>query len=165
MTAVSNAGPLIHLTKIGQLDLLKKIFEELVVPKSVWLEVVERGKEGGKPDAFLIGNADWIKVVEDPPNAVKIAERAGIHEGEACAILLVRPMNVPVLLDDAGARKFAQGLGLTVVGSIGILIRGVKEELLTVDDGLNYLEKLANAMWLSVDVYEGARKIIEGLRK
>ncbi len=159
MTAVSNASLLIHLIKTGQLDLFRKIFEELVVPRSVWLEVVERGK----PDAFLIGNIGWIKVVEDPPNAIEIAE-SGIHREEACAILL-GSMNAPVSLDDTGDRKFAQGLGLTVVGSIGILIRGIREELLTADDGLNYLDKLANIVWLSVEVYERVRKIIEGLRK
>ena len=68
-----------------------------------------------------------------------------------------------MLLDDSDARKFALGLGLEVVGSIGIIIRAVKLGLISKEDGLKDLEKLANVMWLSVDVYEKARKVIESL--
>ncbi len=48
MTAVSNAGPLIHLAKIGRLNLLKDIFNEIVIPRTVKEEVIDRGKEKGK---------------------------------------------------------------------------------------------------------------------
>lgn len=163
MTAISNAGPLIHLAKIGRLSLLKEIFGEIVIPRTVKVEVVDKGKETGKPDAFLIDGVNWIKVVEDPPDADQLAEKVGIHRGEAYAILLAKSLNVPVLLDDSDARKFASGLGLEVVGSIGVIVRAVRLGVISKDDGLKDLEKLANVMWLSVDVYERARKVIESL--
>ena len=163
MSAVSNAGPLIHLAKIGRLNLLKEIFEEIIVPRIVNAEVIDRGRQKGKPDAFIIENARWIKVVEDPPDANLLAEKAGIHLGEASAILLARSLKVPVLLDDSDARKFALGLGLEVVGSVGILIRAVKTGLISKGEGLEDLEKLAEVMWLSVDVYGNAIRVIEGL--
>lgn len=163
MTAVSNAGPLIHLAKIGRLNLLKEIFSEIIIPRTVKVEVVDRGKEKGRPDAFLIDSVNWIKVVEDPPNADQLAEKAGIHRGEACAILLAKSLNAPVLLDDSDARKFALGLGLEVVGSVGVIIKAVRLGVISKDDGLKDLEKLANIMWLSINVYEKARKVIESL--
>ena len=163
MTAVSNAGPLIHLAKIRRLNLLKDIFNEIVIPKTVKEEVIDKGKEKGKPDAFLIDSVDWIRVMDDPANADQLAEKVEIHRGEACAILLAKSLNVPVLLDDSDARKFALGLGLEVVGSVGIIIRAVRLGLISREEGLESLEKLANAMWLSVDVYEKARKVIESL--
>ncbi|RLI86162.1 MAG: hypothetical protein DRO98_05770 [Archaeoglobales archaeon] len=163
MIAVSNAGPLIHLAKIGRLNLLEKIFSEIIVPRTVKVEVVDKGKEKGRSDAFLIDNVDWIKIVEDPPNADQLAEKAGLHRGEACAILLAKSFNVPVLLDDSDARKFALGLGLEVVGSVGIIIKAVRSGIISKSDGLMDLEKLASVMWLSFDVYEKARKIIENL--
>lgn len=163
MTAVSNAGPLIHLAQIGRLSLLKEIFSEIIIPRTVKVEVIDKGKEMGKPDAFLIDAVDWIIVLDDPSNADQLAEKAGIHFGEACAILLAKSLNVPVLLDDSDARKFALGLGLEVVGSVGIIIRAVRLGLISKEEGLKDLEKLANVMWLSVNVYEKARKTVEGL--
>jgi len=163
MTVTSNADPLIHLARIGRLNLLKEIFNEIIIPRAVKVEVIDRGKEKGKPDAFLIDGVNWIKVVDDPVNAGQLAEKVGIHLGEACAILLAKSLNVPVLLDDSDARKFALGLGLEVVGSVGIIIKAVRLGLVSREDGLKDLEKLANVMWLSVDVYGKARKVIEGL--
>lgn len=163
MSAVSNAGPLIHLAKIGRLNLLKEIFEEVIVPRTVKIGVIDRGVEKGEPDAFIIGNADWIKVVEDPPDVNLLAEKVGIHRGEAAAILLARSLKVPVLLDDSDARKFALGLGLEVIGSVGILIRAVRTGLISKSEGLDDLEKLAEVMWLSVDVYGNAIRIMESL--
>ena len=36
-----NAGPLIHLAKIGRLNLLKELFESVIIPETVEIEVVE----------------------------------------------------------------------------------------------------------------------------
>ncbi|MBE8540546.1 hypothetical protein [Geoglobus acetivorans] len=163
MSAVSNAGPLIHLAKIGKLHLLKEIFGKILIPQTVKLEVVDRGKERGEPDAFLIESMDWIRVVKDPSGADILSDRAGIHFGEACAIILARSLGVPVLLDDSDARKFALGLGLEVVGSLGVIIKAIKENLISKNEGLADLEKLANVMWINVGVYGKARKIIETL--
>jgi len=38
-----------------------------------------------------------------------------------------RRKRCPVLLDDLAARRFAIGLGLEVVGSVGVLIKSAKE--------------------------------------
>ena len=40
--AVSNSSPLIHLSLIGRISLLRR-FSEVVIPPAVWQEVVEQG--------------------------------------------------------------------------------------------------------------------------
>nr|QNO57298.1 hypothetical protein HCLJFGEB_00042 [Methanosarcinales archaeon ANME-1 ERB7] len=164
---VSNAGPLIHLTKIGRLNLLKELFKSVVIPNTVKIEVVDRGKEKGAADAFLIENevGKWIVAEEDINDRVKeIAKRAGIEMGEAIAIMFAKEKGFPALIDDSAARRFAIGLGLEVIGSIGVLIKATKAGIITKEEALDGLEKLAKVMWLSVDVYEDARKTIEGLK-
>ena len=163
---VSNAGPLIHLARISKLKLLKALFGEVVIPYAVKEEVVERGKEKGKADAFLIEEGlkeGWIVTVEDI-DLSEIAERAGIEEAEAIAIMHARRKGFPVLLDDLAARRFAIGLGLEVVGSVGILIKSAIEHEISKEAAFDALEKLAKVMWLSIDVYEDARKAIVGLK-
>ncbi|MBW6518784.1 MAG: hypothetical protein K0A89_09825 [ANME-2 cluster archaeon] len=152
---------------IGRLDLLESLFGRVIIPCTVKTEVVDRGKEEGKADAFLVeGEIEngWI-VVEDAINggAEDIADSAGIELGEAQAIMLARSEKCLVLLDDLAARRFAIGLGLEVTGSIGVLVRAVKVGLISRNEGLDALEKLARVMWLSVGVYEDVRKVVEGL--
>ena len=77
--------------------------------------------------------------------------------------LPARSLSIPVLLDDSDARKFAIGFWVEVVGSIGLIMRAVKMGLISKDEGFEDLEKLAGVMWLSVDVYERARKIVKSL--
>lgn len=164
---VSNSGPLIHLAMIGRLDLLESLFGRVVIPHTVKTEVVDRGKEEGKADAFLVeGEIEkGCIVVEDDidDRAKDIADSAGIEAGEAEAIMLARSRQSLILLDDLAARRFAAGLGLEVAGSIGVLVRAVKVGLVSGDEGLDALEKLARVMWLSVGVYEDVRKVVEGL--
>jgi len=43
MIIVSDSGPLIALSKLNLLFILQEFFDEIVIPKEVWREVVERG--------------------------------------------------------------------------------------------------------------------------
>ena len=164
---VSNSGPLIHLARIDRLKLLKELFGEVIIPDEVKLEVVDRGKDEGMADAFLIESEienGWIVIDRSNDGRVnEIAESAGIDIGEAAAIMLAKSMKCPALIDDLAARRFATGLGLQVVGSIGVLIRCAKVQTLSKSEVLDALEKLGRVMWLSIDVYEDARKIIDEL--
>jgi predicted nucleic acid-binding protein len=60
MKIVSNASPLINLARIGQLDLLQRLYGELTVPEAVWREVVLEG--AGQPGAKEVETASWIRV-------------------------------------------------------------------------------------------------------
>lgn len=60
-TVVSNSSTLIHLAKIGLLDLLREQFGHVIVPEAVWREVVEEGAARGGRKAF--------RGVEIGPNA------------------------------------------------------------------------------------------------
>ena len=41
---ISNSSPLIHLSKIGYLGLLKDYFQKIVVPEAVYKECIVAGK-------------------------------------------------------------------------------------------------------------------------
>jgi predicted nucleic acid-binding protein len=127
--------------------------------------VVDRGKRSGKADAFLIEAEidNWIEVCRDPEGTNELAERAGIHAGEMTAILVAKERGVPVLLDDKAARKFAESFGLEVTGSLGIIVRAAKLELLSKDEVIETLEKISEIMWLSAAMYGRVRRVIESL--
>ena len=43
--AVSNSGPLIHLARIGRLNLLRQLLGAVAIPVDVKIEVVDREKK------------------------------------------------------------------------------------------------------------------------
>ena len=115
MIAVSDSSPLILLSKIGELNLLRDLFESLLIPKQVYDEVVGPGLAGSAE----VANAPWILVRE-----VEILKprdpRLGLGE-LACIALAIQVKPDLVLMDDLNARRAARAVGLKVAGTVGLL--------------------------------------------
>jgi len=116
--AVSDSSPLILFARIDRLDLLRLVFEDVIVPPAVWREVVEAVP--GRAGAAEVRDAWWIRREDLPPSAMLAPLDAG--EAEAIALALVRHPRLPILLDDGPARRVAKGAGLEVVSCVGILL-------------------------------------------
>jgi predicted nucleic acid-binding protein len=144
MPAIGNSSPLILCSAIGRLGLLQDVYGEVRVPPAVWREVVASGiSRIGSAEAE---GAPWIRRQSPPEETFRSLPLAGLHPGESQAIALafVFDRSVPIILDDLQARRIAEGIGLTVTGSAGVLltakrlglIRSVKpllEDLLAAD--------------------------------
>jgi len=165
-SVVSNAGPLIHLSKIGLLHLLKKLYAEVVIPAKVKFEVVDQGKKKGFPDALLIEKAieeGWITVKEVKTNKslLSSAKTLGLEEAEIEVIQYAYQTKATALIDDEAAREFARILGVTVRGSLGVLLEGLKRGILTRKEALKKLDELSEVMYISMEVYKLVRRKLE----
>lgn len=149
--AICDSSPLIHYSRIGRLEILGRIFAEVLVPPAVWDEVALSG--GQYPDIHSITNASWIRrqPLADAERANSLREV--LHRGESEAIALAEEYAgaIPLILDDRRARRIAEGRGLQFNGSIGLLLvakqRGIVREIAPVltalvDSGLFVSERL-----------------------
>jgi predicted nucleic acid-binding protein len=119
LVAVADTGPLIHLAEIGCLSLFS-IFEELHIPEGVW-------QEADRPSTIRDGLtfAKRHSLQQDEITRFTAAHGlAKLQAGERESLLLCSKLAVPVLLtDDLAVRRTAKALGLTPVGSLGILAK------------------------------------------
>ena len=148
MIVVADAGPLIHLAAIGQLELIQRLSPEVLVPRAVFDEVVVVG--AGLPGAAEVGAAVWIRVVAPTRGDVVAALLGGgLHLGEAQAIALAVELRADrLLIDERQGRLTAEAMGVAVVGSIGILIAAKTHgDILAVAPHLLALR--ASGLWLS----------------
>jgi len=136
MKAVTNAGPLIASGKFGLVHLLNRLYDPVLVPSTVYWEVVTRGLELGQPDAYTVQMA--VARHELLVLGVEVAETAtaGIEPtlqlGERITIQLAMQEAADwVLLDDQLAREQALGLGLHVKGTLGVIVEAYRQRLLT----------------------------------
>jgi len=154
--AVSNSGPLIHLAKVGLIDLLFKLFDRILIPKTVYYEVVIRGKKKGHSDAINIEQAISNSKIEVSKVLIGKEEyfSSKLHQGELEAIKLALNSKIElILLDDEEARIFARNLKLKVKGTLGILVDLVKKSHLEFEKAFQYLKELNSIMYLSSDIY------------
>ena len=146
---VSDAGPLIHLDELGCLDLLGD-FAQVLVADVVWSEVLHH-----RPGALAMRNLPLRRVeqreyqITTALQMVTDAFELDPGEASALAVMLGNPGAV-FLTDDAAARLAAESLGVTVHGTIGILLRAIRRNQRSVTEVLEVLRKLPERSTLHV---------------
>ncbi|MEX0663000.1 MAG: DUF3368 domain-containing protein [Balneolaceae bacterium] len=105
---VSDTSCLILFYKIGEFDLLKKVFDKLHITETVQ-------KEFNQPIP------DWIEIVE-PTTNLHQGLSSYLDKGEATAISLAEHENSLLIIDEIKGRKAAKEMGISVTGSLGVLI-------------------------------------------
>jgi uncharacterized protein len=123
--AVSDSSPLIHLAKIEALELISRLYSRILIPPAVWREVVE--ESDGRPGAVEMEKAvaaGWMVKQAAKNETLVVALRQTLDNGEAEAIALATELHPEsVLLDDKLARQMARRLGVSVTGTLGVLLR------------------------------------------
>ena len=118
MLVVADSSPLIFLSRAGLLEVLARVFGRVVVPAVVWAEVI-----GTRPDAH--GTVDlraaaWVLVDGRTLPDIDL----GLDPGETAAILLAEALDADLLLiDERAGRAIAEGRGLAVRGTLGVLVQ------------------------------------------
>lgn len=125
---IVNSTPLIVLSKINRLDILKELYGEIIIPQAVFAEVTAKEDSACRQ----IAREKWIHVecVED--QSEKKMYRAKLHDGEVEVMILAQEEKKAdlIIIDDNAAKKTAKYLGLTVTGTIGVLLRAKKSGII-----------------------------------
>ena len=113
---VSDAGPLIVLLKINQLQILEELFGKIVVPVAVHKEITAK-----KQEMMAFDKVEWIETRKVKNLKANTLLEKLIGKGEAEAIMLAQELKTALLIDDAKARKYAGLLNVKVIGTLGLL--------------------------------------------
>jgi predicted nucleic acid-binding protein len=151
---VSNTGPIIALGAIDHLEVLKRIFEEVILPETVHIEIMKGGKDFSGLGSYR--KATWIRV-QSLANPIEPLLGTLLDKGEASVIQLARETAADfVLIDERKARKIARKIyGIHVVGSARILVEAKHRGLIPNVRGA--LEAMRNAgYWIHDDIMKTA---------
>jgi len=115
---VSNTSCLIALEAIGRLDLLQRLYQEVLIPPAV-------AGEWGTPAP------QWLKVQAIRDQHLAQALRLQLGAGEAEAITLAVEVRASrLMLDDHRARRIATNLQVPITGTVGIALRAKQQGFL-----------------------------------
>jgi hypothetical protein len=120
---VVNSSPLISLSGIGALDLLRAVFGNVIIAKAVYDEVVMAGT--GRVGGAEVAAADWIqrRAVADTAAAKLIVNTSKLRPGESETLILAQELKAHwAVIDERPARYYAQSLGVPVIGTLGVLL-------------------------------------------
>lgn len=150
MIVVSDTSPILNLGLIEQLELLPRLYEQVLIPPAVYRELTRADYE---PD-LLDPTPPWI-VVMPARNQVEVNHLCRqLDRGEAEAIVLAKERQADLLLmDERRGRKIAASRGLGITGLLGVLVEAKQAGLIEmVKPLLDDLMQRAG-FWIGGDLY------------
>lgn len=110
-TIISDTSCFIILSNIGELELLHKVYGQVVTTLDI-------ATEFGEP------LPEWVEIATVADKYKQQLLEMQIDKGEASALALaLETPNSTVILDDYKARKIAERLGIIFTGTIGVIIK------------------------------------------
>jgi predicted nucleic acid-binding protein len=107
---ISDASCLILLEKIGELELLNKLYGTIITTEEVAMEF-------GNP------LPSWFEIKEPVNKNYQSIIDTSLDKGEASAIALaIEYEECLLIIDDLKGRKLAHQLGLAIIGTLGIIL-------------------------------------------
>lgn len=129
MIVVSDTSPIFYLSTIGSLDLLRQLYDEIVIPTTVYDEITDAGNTD--VSAKVLPTLSWIKTRSATDQAFVNTLRDELDPGEAEAIALAVELNAErLLMDERLGRAVAVRVGIQVTGVLGILTAAKRNNLI-----------------------------------
>jgi predicted nucleic acid-binding protein len=145
---VSNTTPIISLSSIGKIEILKDIFQEIIIPQAVYEEI--KAKQGyGYNEVDL----SFIKVqaIQNTEQEKFLLEQ--LEAGEAQAIVLSKEINADnTIIDENIGYTIAKESGLNVIRTLSILLKAKETNIISEVKPL-LDELISKGRWYSNHVY------------
>ena len=119
---VADSGPLIALAYLNILDLPHKLFGNVLVPTTVFVECVHSAHKPGSHAIQHAREAALFNVVDDPHIPEQLAHLL-LDAGEQAAIALALQRQAAVLIDEARGRRAAERFKVPLIGVCGLLVK------------------------------------------
>jgi predicted nucleic acid-binding protein len=150
MIIVSNTSPINYLILIGEIDVLPKLFRQIIIPQEVYRELFDL-EAPNLVRTWIATPPDWLRIKpisQFPPMIVDF-----LDPGESAAILLAQELNADLLLlDDMKARRAAKARGLSITGILGILDQAATMKLIDLPAAVQILQN--TSFWASDNLFQ-----------
>lgn len=130
MIIVSNASPLISLSKADLLFVLEKLFHKVFITPEVSIELFPEKEQGDKVSVV----APWLLVspLSTPHVLDEWRSKYKLGLGELSTIILAKQLSANLaIIDEHKARTLALSEKVNVVGTIGILEESFRRRIIT----------------------------------
>jgi predicted nucleic acid-binding protein len=143
-----------NFSQVQRPDLLRKAFSKIAAPEIVRNELRAGERLGRVP----VCDWTWLEIVQlterEQSRAASLENR--LQAGEAACLAVVEARGGLLLTDDSSARRLAFGLRLETSGTLGALVKLMRREIITLEQGDGLLAEM---------ITRGYRSPVQSLRE
>ena len=140
---VSDSTILITLINIDEFEVLELFIESIIITDEVYHEVSKRVYAKKFLDKKI--EKGFIKIKNYHDKQLFSELNTILDIGESSSITLAIEKNLPLIIDEKKARRFAKSQGLEVIGLVGILRFLYLQKRLSKEQTLTMVKKLNNS--------------------
>jgi len=129
MIVISNSSPLLALSQVQRLDILKTLFGHVYIPESVYQETVLKCNVPVQKEGILNATNDFIEVLTPSINR-QFSRKLGDGERGVLNLALEKQPHI-LLIDDKKARNEAKDLGLMPSFTTDVLKQAERKNLIS----------------------------------
>jgi predicted nucleic acid-binding protein len=145
---VSNTTPIISLSSIGKIEILKDLFQEIIIPQAVYNEIKAKHGYGYKQVDLSFITVQTIQNIEREKFLLE-----QLDTGEVQAIVLAKEINADnTIIDENTGYIIAKESGLNVIRTLSILLKAKEVGIITKVKPL-LDEMISKGRWYSNHVY------------
>lgn len=151
MIIISDTTPISSLLQINELELLPKLYQQIIIPTTVFNELQILETRGFSIQDGI--NNGWIKIKTSQSYDLIHELLATLDPGESEAIALAIELQADYLLmDEKEGRQEARMRAIPIIGTLGILLEAKKQGLIS--NVQHKLDALRNInYWISEELY------------
>lgn len=112
MIVVADTTPISELAKVGYLNLLYELFQQVIIPQEVYSELIT----GNHPAAEIVSTLSWLEVdqIRDPKQVKVLQSTSNLDLGEVAAIILAEELQADQLLKVMAIKSIYHNLSLAM---------------------------------------------------
>jgi len=134
--------------RLKLLSKLKKIISSAIISKEVFNEYSNQWQKK---------NPKWIKIKQPRDDIILDSSPVSLSIADLSLIRLALEHKIPIATDDKPLRQFAKNLGISIVGSLGLLKSLYQSKIIkTREDYLSFLESLQEDIFISDELMKWA---------
>ncbi|MEO1216517.1 MAG: DUF3368 domain-containing protein [Bacteroidota bacterium] len=152
LVVISDTSVISNFLHLGQLHILQKLYRQVYIPQAVYEEINQLSQDLDYIPPFQ--HADWVSV-KSPSDSDQVVRLLDVLDrGEAEAIVLALEMEADFLLvDELLGRQEARKQGISIVGTLGILLKAKEEKI--IEEIMPLMDILIEkGFWIGKELYE-----------
>ena len=138
MIVVADTSPINYLVLLGHIEVLPKIYGEVLIPQAVYDELQDSDAPA-EVRAWLSAPPAWLRISNITHQLDPLLNL--LDRGEQDAILLAESVRADrLIIDDLDGRREAANRRLPVIGTLGVLAEAARRNLLGLSQALKALQ-------------------------